>query len=174
MQTLYICRLSSKASDSWCLRVHHVSEPLDARCRVDGNSGDTQGAYFHAHRNQDGMWATAAAMPRCREGSGRPAAYVALNGEAQLAERNTWSMWICRNPPWLPCCARLLLQRTSSAAKLASGLLRRSVGVQKPSWYTSVNSAVSSAHAGGAHNCLPQRGRQSVGHGWVCPHRGPK
>ena len=62
----------------------YVSRLLHACCRVDGNSGATQGAYFHAHRNQDGMWATAAAMPRCREGSGRPAAYVALNGEAHV------------------------------------------------------------------------------------------
>jgi hypothetical protein len=73
------------------------TELFNACCRVDGNSGATQGAYFHAHRNQDGMWATAAAMPRCREDSGRPAAYVALNGEALVRCGDARSTWICRN-----------------------------------------------------------------------------
>ena len=135
--------------------MRNASRLLHARCRVDGNSGTTQGAYFHAHRNQDGMWATAAAMPRCRDGSGRPAAYVALNGEAQLIGSNTWSNVNQRISALLAGCQAVpsrCFERANGAAELDSGLLHRSVSIQKPPG-TQASVLLSLWHAQVVHKC---------------------
>lgn len=52
--------------------------------RLDAGTGRTLGAYYHAHRNRDGVWRPARDLPRAKDGSGRPVAYVALHGVLPL------------------------------------------------------------------------------------------
>lgn len=50
--------------------------------RLDADTGRTLGMFYHAHRNHDGVWLPAEAMPRDARGSGRPVAFVAFHGAA--------------------------------------------------------------------------------------------
>lgn len=58
----------------------HAGDWEHVTVRVDAETGRTVGMYYHAHRNHDGVWLPARVMPRDKQGSGRPAAYVAYHG----------------------------------------------------------------------------------------------
>lgn len=58
----------------------HTGDWEHVTVRLDAATGRTLGMYYHAHRNHDGVWLPAEAMPRDSAGSGRPVAYVAFHG----------------------------------------------------------------------------------------------
>lgn len=142
--------------------------------RLDAATGATLGMYFHAHRNHDGMWVAGTELPRDRDGSGRPAAFVALHGHGTYpaAGRQLRAMLfandLCsdRGPVWRPRRCVLLphiVETDGSPAKPGPAQpdgARRLMRV--PSRGTSLNSAAAAAAISAAAAVARPAGRPAA------------